>query len=60
MLTNRAMRRIIESMGEKLTKGRRHLHKKKPLEFCSSPNIVGMIRSRTIRLAGHVVLMEGN
>jgi hypothetical protein len=43
---NRVLWRILESMREKLRRGRRHLHKKDPLHFYSPPNIVTMIKSR--------------
>jgi hypothetical protein len=39
--------------------GRRKLHNEELHNLYSSPNIITMIKSRSIRLVGHVVLMGG-
>jgi hypothetical protein len=54
---NRVLRRIFEPKRDKVTEKRRKIHNEELNEMYSSPNIIGMIKSRRMRWAGHVVRM---
>jgi hypothetical protein len=51
---NRMLRRIFESKRDEVTKGWRNLHNAELHNFYSPPNIIRMIKSKRMRLAGHV------
>jgi hypothetical protein len=55
---NWVLRRIFGTKGEKLVGGWRILHKEELHNLYASPNIIRVIRSRIMRWAGHVALME--
>jgi hypothetical protein len=52
---NRVLRRIFRPKRDEVTGGWRKLHKEELHNFYSSPSIIRMIKSRKMRLAGHVV-----
>jgi hypothetical protein len=54
---NRVLRRIFGPRRDEVTGEWRRLHKKKLYALYSSPNIIRMIKSRRLRLAGHVARM---
>jgi len=54
---NRVLRRIFKSKRDEVTGGWRKLHNEELNDLYSSPNIVRMIKSRRMRLAGHVARM---
>jgi hypothetical protein len=49
---NRVLRRIIGSRRDEVRGGWRKLH-----NFYSAPSIIGMMKSRMMRWAGHVAIM---
>jgi hypothetical protein len=51
------LRRIFGPKGEEVTGGWRKLHKEKLHNLHSSPNKIRMVKSRRMRLAGHVARM---
>jgi hypothetical protein len=51
------LRRIFESKRDEVTGERRKLHNKDLNDLYSSPNIIQVIKSRRMRLAGHVAHM---
>jgi hypothetical protein len=51
---NRVLRRIFGPKGYEVTGGCRKLHNKKLNNLYSSPNIIRMIKSRTMRWEGRV------
>ena len=54
---NRLLRRIFEPNRDEVTGEWRKLHNKKLIDLYSSPNFVPVIKSRSMRWAGHVVRM---
>jgi hypothetical protein len=56
---NRVLRRIFGPKRDEVTGGWRKLHNEELHNLYSSPNIIGMIKSRRIRWAGRVERMGG-
>ena len=56
---NRVLRRIFGPERDGVTGEWRKLHNEELNDLYSSPNIVRVIKSRRMRLAGHVARMEG-
>jgi hypothetical protein len=54
---NRVLRRIFEPRRDEVTRDWRKLHSVKLHSLYSSPNIIKMIKSRTMIWAGHVARM---
>ena len=54
---NRVKTKILASKGDELTGEWRKLHNEELNDLYCSPNIVRVIKSRRVRLAGHVVRM---
>jgi hypothetical protein len=54
MFENRVLRRIFGSKRNEVTRGWRKLHNEEPHNLYSSSSIIRMIKSRRMRLAGHV------
>ena len=54
---NRVLRRIFGPKRDEVTGEWRKLHNEELIELCSSRNIVRVIKSRRMRLAGHVARM---
>jgi len=54
---NMVLRRIIETRRDEVTGEWRRLHNEELNNLYSSPNIVGVIKSRKMRWAGHVARM---
>jgi hypothetical protein len=54
---NRVLRRIFEPKRDKVTGEWRKLHNKELHDLYSSPSIITLIKSRRMRLAGHVARM---
>ena len=54
---NRVLSRIFEPKADEVTGDWRALHNEKLYDLYSSPNLVRLIRSRSLRWAGHVALM---
>jgi len=54
---NMVLKRIFGPRRYKVTEDWRRLHNEELNDFYSSPNIVRVIKSRKMRLAGHVVRM---
>jgi hypothetical protein len=54
---NRVLRRIFGPKRDEVTGDWRKLHNEELHNLRSSPNIIGMIKSRTIRWAGYVARM---
>jgi len=54
---NRVLRRIIRPRRNEVTGEWRKLHKEELMDLYSSPNILRVINSRIMRLAGHVARM---
>jgi hypothetical protein len=54
---NRVLRRIFEPKRDEVRRGWRKLHNEELHNLCSSPSIIRMIKSRRMRLAGHVARM---
>jgi hypothetical protein len=52
---NRVLRRIFGPRRDEVTRDWRKLHNEELHNLYSSPNIITMIKSRTMRWAGHVV-----
>jgi hypothetical protein len=55
---NRVLRRIFGPRRDEVTGGWRKLHNEKLRDLYSSPSIIRIIKSRRMRLAGHVARME--
>jgi hypothetical protein len=55
---NRVPRRIFGTNRDEMTGGWRKLHNEELHDLYFSPNIIRMIKSRRMRLAGHVARME--
>jgi hypothetical protein len=51
---NTVLRRIFETKGEEVAGGWRRLHNEELHNLYASPNISKVIKSRWMRLAGHV------
>jgi hypothetical protein len=54
---NRVLRRIFGSKRDEVTGGWRKLHNEDLLNLYSSPSIITMIKSKSMRWAGHVARM---
>jgi len=54
MFENMVLRRIFGPRRDEVTGEWRRLHKEELNDLYSSPNIVGVIKSRRMRWAGHV------
>jgi hypothetical protein len=54
---NRVLRKIFGPKKGKVTGGWRKLHNEKLRNLYSSPSVIRMIKSGTVRLAGHVARM---
>jgi hypothetical protein len=52
------LRKIFGPKRDEVTRGRRKVHNKELHGLYSSPSIIRMIKSRTMRLAGHAARME--
>jgi hypothetical protein len=57
VLENRVLRRIIGQERDEVTGGWRKLHNEELHNLYSSPSIIRMIKSRMMRLTGHVARM---
>ena len=58
---NRVLRRVFGPKGDEVTGEWRKLHNEELSDLYSLPNIVGVVKSRIMRWAGHVVrLGEGS
>jgi len=55
---NRVLRRILGSKREEVTGEWRRLHNEELYALHSSPDIIGVIKSRIIRWSGHVACMR--
>jgi hypothetical protein len=55
---NRVLRRIFGPKREEVVGGWRRLHNKKLHNFYTSPKIIRVINSRTMKWAGHVAHMR--
>jgi hypothetical protein len=60
VLENRVLRRIFGPKRDEVTGEWRQLHNKELHDLYSSPSIIRIIKSRRIRLAGHVARMREN
>jgi hypothetical protein len=56
---NRVLRRILGLKRDEVTGGWRKLHNEVLHNLCSSPNIIRMIKSRSMRWAGQVARIGG-
>jgi hypothetical protein len=54
---NRVLRRIFGPKRDEVMEGWRKLHNEEHRDLYSSPSIIGMIKSRRMRWAGHVARM---
>jgi hypothetical protein len=54
---NRVLRRIFGPMRDEMTRGCRKLHNEELHNLYSSPSIIRIMKSRRMRLAGHVARM---
>jgi len=54
---NRVLRRIFRPKWDEVTRGWRKLHNVELNDLYSSPSIVGVIKSRRMKWAGHVARM---
>jgi hypothetical protein len=59
MFENRVLRRMFGPKKHEVTGDWRKLHNEELHDLYSSTNIIRIIISRTMRLAGHVAQMEG-
>jgi hypothetical protein len=57
VIENRVLRRIFEPKRDEVTGGWRKLHNEELHDLYSSPSIIRIIKSRRMRLAGHVARM---
>jgi hypothetical protein len=57
MFENRVLRRIFGPMRDRVTWEWRALHNEELYDLYSSPNVIWDIRSRIMRLVGHVAHM---
>jgi hypothetical protein len=58
MFENRVLRRIFGHRREQVTEELRKLHNEELNDLYSLPNIIRVIKSRRMRLEGHVARME--
>jgi hypothetical protein len=56
---NTVLRRIFGPKRDEVTGGRKKLHNEELHDLYSSPSIIRIIKSRRMRLAGHVAQMGG-
>jgi hypothetical protein len=56
---NRVLRRVFGPKRNEVTGEWRKLHNEELSDLYSLPNVVRVVKSRIMRLAGHVALMEG-
>jgi hypothetical protein len=54
---NRVLRRIFRTKREEVAGGCRRLHNEELHKLCVSPNVIKVIKSRRIRLAGNIARM---
>jgi hypothetical protein len=54
---NRMLRKIFGPKGDEVTGERKKLHNEELRDLYSSPGIIGIIKSRRMRWAGHVARM---
>jgi hypothetical protein len=54
---NRVLRRLFGPKRDEVTGGWRKLHNEDLNDLYTSPNIIGVIKSRRMRLVGHVARM---
>jgi hypothetical protein len=57
LVSDRGLRRIFGPKRDEVTGGWRKLYNEELRSLCSSPSIIRMIKSRRMRLAGHVARM---
>jgi hypothetical protein len=57
---SRVLRRLLGPKMDEVTGGWRKLHNEKLHNLYSWPSIIKMMKSRSIKPAGHVILMEEN
>jgi hypothetical protein len=57
VFVNRVLRRIFGPKRDEVTGGWRKLHEEELHNLYSSPSIIGLIKSRRMRWAGHVARM---
>jgi hypothetical protein len=55
---NRVLRRIFGPKREEVLRGWRRLHNEELHNLYTSPSVIRMIESKTMRLAGHVASMR--
>jgi hypothetical protein len=58
MFENRVLKRIFGSKKDEVIGGWRKLHNEELRKKYSSPSIIGMIKSRRMRWAGHLARMR--
>jgi hypothetical protein len=58
LFKNRVLRRIFEPKRKEVVRDQRGLHNEELRNFYNSPNIIGVIKSKTMRWVGHVARME--
>jgi hypothetical protein len=54
MFENGLLRRIFGPRSYEMKRGLKRLHNEELHNFCSSPNVIRMIKSRRMKWAGHV------
>jgi hypothetical protein len=57
MFENRMLRRIFGPKRDEVTEGWRKLHNEEVHNLCSSPNVIGVIESKRMRLVRQVARM---
>jgi hypothetical protein len=55
---NRVLRRIFGPKRDEVTGEWRKLHNEEPNDLCFSPSIIRIIKSKSLRWAGHVARIE--
>jgi hypothetical protein len=58
MFENRVLRRIFGPKREEVAGGWKRLHNEELHNLYTSPNIIRVIKSRRVRLAGHVTCLR--